>query len=115
MTGKISDKIRLKHILDAIDNIEKFSVGKSKDDLFNDIIYRSFIERQLEIVGEAVTRLSPELKLSHAHVPWKQVSGFRTFIVHEYFSLDLELVWDILENHIHKLKVDMEQIFEQLP
>jgi uncharacterized protein with HEPN domain len=114
MNGRIPDKVRLQHILDAITNIENFSAGKTKDHLYSDLMYRSSIERQLEIIGEASNYLSPETKLENAHVPWRKITGFRNFIVHEYFGLDLELVWGILQDNIPQLKMDVLKIVENI-
>src|SRR5436190_10810156 len=97
MKGKLSDEIRLRHILESIHFIEKFSDGKLKEDLFTDFMYRFSVERQLEIIGEAANNLSPHLKSKHLEVPWPQIISFRNFIVHEYFGLDLELVWNVIE------------------
>jgi uncharacterized protein with HEPN domain len=114
MKGKISDEIRLKHILDAINFIETFSTGKSKDDLYNNFMYRFSIERQLEIIGEAANNLSPQLLQKHSDIPWQQIISFRNFIVHEYFGLDLELVWDVVTNHIPPFKNQVEKILIEL-
>jgi uncharacterized protein with HEPN domain len=72
MKGKISDEIRLRHILDAIGFIEKFSVGKSKQDLYGDFMYRFSVERQLEIIGEAANNLSPDLISQTAMFPGRR-------------------------------------------
>jgi uncharacterized protein with HEPN domain len=114
MKGKISDEIRLKHILDAINFIEAFSAEKSKDDIYNNFMYRFSIERQLEIIGEAANNLSPLLLERHSDIPWPQIISFRNFIVHEYFGLDLELVWDVVVNHIPSFKVQVEKILHDL-
>src|SRR6187431_3684698 len=114
MKGKISDEIRLKHILDAINFIETFSAGKSKDDIYNNFMYRFSIERQLEIIGEAANNLSPILLEKHPDIPWPQIISFRNFIVHEYFGLDLELVWDVIINHIPSFKIQVEKILNEL-
>jgi uncharacterized protein with HEPN domain len=112
MKGKISDEIRLRHILDSINFIEKFSAGKSKKDLYEDDMYRFSVERQLEVIGEAANNLSSALISQHADIPWQQIISFRNFIVHEYFGLDLELVWDVIVNHIPSLKIQIESILK---
>jgi uncharacterized protein with HEPN domain len=110
MKGIVSDEIRLRHILDAIHFIETFSAGKLKEDLFNNFMYRFSIERQLEIIGEAANNLSPELLDKYPGIPLPQIISFRNFIVHEYFGLDLELVWDIIVNHIPLFKEQVQKI-----
>lgn len=112
MKGNLSDEIRLLHILDAIRYMEIFSVDKSKDDLFNDPMYRFSVERQLEIIGEAANNLSDILKNKYSEIPWPKIISFRNFIVHENFGLDLELIWDVVANHIPKLNNDVVEILK---
>lgn len=104
------DKARLLHITEAIHYIETFIEGKVKDDLYNDPMLRFAIERQLEIIGEAANHLSDELKLTNPEIEWRKVIAFRNFIVHEYFGIDLELVWDIVANKIPPLKMVVERM-----
>ena len=110
MKGEKADEIRLQHILDAIGYIEKFSHGKEKDDLYTDAMYRFSVERQLEIIGEAANNLSATLISKYKDVPWPQIISFRNFIVHEYFGLDLDLVWNIIFVHIPPFKMQIETI-----
>ena len=105
MKGKKSDEIRLRHILDAINFINSFSSGRPKDDLYSDHMYLFSVERQLEIIGEAANNLSPSLIEKYHDVPWPQVISFRNFIVHEYFGLDLDLIWSVIINHIPSFKI----------
>ena len=104
------DKARLLHIIEAINYIESFIEGRVKDDLYNDPMLRFAIERQLEIIGEAANHLSDELKLTNPEIEWRKVIAFRNFIVHEYFGIDLELVWDIIANKIPPLKTVVERM-----
>lgn len=104
------DKARLLHIIEAINYIESFIEGRVKDDLYNDPMLRFAIERQLEIIGEAANHLSDELKLTNPEIEWRKVIAFRNFIVHEYFGIDLELVWDIIANKIPPLKRVVERM-----
>lgn len=113
MKGKISDEIRLRHILESINFIETFSAGKVKEDIFKNFMFRFSIERQLEIIGEAANNLSPSLIEKNPDVPWSQIISFRNFIVHECFGLDLELVWDVIVNHIPSFKNQVERILRQ--
>jgi uncharacterized protein with HEPN domain len=99
----------LRHILDAILYIEKFSAGKIKDDIYDDDMYRFSVERQLEIIGEAANNLSSSLISNHKDVPWPQIISFRNFIVHEYFGLDLELIWNVIVVHIPPFKLQMRK------
>ena len=114
MKGKIPDEVRLRHILDAIAFIEKFSTGKSKEDFYTDFMYRFSVERQLEIIGEAASKLSRSFIAKHTYVPWREIISFRNFLAHEYFGLDIELVWGIVVNHIPTLKINTEKILKEI-
>lgn len=110
MKGEKTDEIRLRHILDAILYIEKFSAGKTKEDIYNDAMYRFSVERQLEIIGEAANNLSSSLISNYSDVPWPQIRSFRNFIVHEYFGLDLDLIWNVITVHIPPFRLQIEKI-----
>jgi uncharacterized protein with HEPN domain len=71
---------------------------------------RFAIERQLEITGEAANHLSEKTKLDNPEIEWRKVTAFRNFIVHEYFGVDLELVWDIVANKVPGLKVVVDRM-----
>lgn len=112
MKGKIPDKIRLLHILEAIQHIEKFSSNKTKEDFHNDLMYRFSVERQLEIIGEAANNISSPIQELHSDVPWQKIISFRNFLAHEYFGLDLELVWGIITDNLPQLKEDIQKILK---
>lgn len=112
MTGKIPDKIRLQHIPDAIQNIENFSSNKTKEDFYNDLMYRFSVERQLEVIGEAANNISSSFQELYSEVPWKKIISFRNFLAHEYFGLDLELIWGIVVDNLPQLKKDIRNILK---
>ncbi len=114
MKGEKTDEIRLRHILDAILFIEEFSTGKTKENIYTDLMYRFSIERQLEIIGEASNNLSRSLKSRYKDVPWPQIISFRNFIIHEYFGLDLDLVWNVVVVHIPPFKIQVQKILAEI-
>lgn len=80
---------------------------------------RFAVERQLEIIGEAANHLSDTIKETFPEIEWKKVVAFRNFITHEYFGVDLELIWDILATKISPLKQTIDLMLDyaetQLP
>lgn len=64
------------------------------------------------IIGESVARLSDQIKDSNSNVPWNQIKGFRNFVVHDYFGVDAEEVWQIIQNHLPKLLEDINPILK---
>ncbi|MEZ0540615.1 HepT-like ribonuclease domain-containing protein [Fibrella arboris] len=110
----IPDKARLLHILEAIDYIDQFLVDKTKQDLYDNALLRFAIERQLEIIGEATNHLSALLKEQYPSIDWRKVAAFRNFIVHEYFGVDLDLVWSITQSNIPPLKLTVERMLSSM-
>jgi uncharacterized protein with HEPN domain len=85
------DKAYLKHILDAISDIEKFIEDVGKEELLENKEKQYAVLRAIEIIGEATKNLSKELKAKHPRIPWKDIAGMRDKLIHEYFGVDLEL------------------------
>ena len=100
----LSDKVRLQHILEAIEYVDQFLDGRSGSDLYTNPQLRFAIERQLEIIGEAANNLSEAIKITYIDVEWRKIVAFRNFIVHEYFGVDLELLWIITQKNLPPLK-----------
>ena len=103
MTEK-SQTVFIRHILENIEKIEDFSKGISKEELKNDELRKYAIVRAIEIIGEAVKNLSSEFKEKHKDIPWKEIIGTRDIMIHKYFGVDLEVVWDIISNNLPDLK-----------
>lgn len=105
------DKGRLEHILQAIERIKRYTLGKTFEDFIaNDMMYYAVV-KNIEILGEASNMLTEEFRLSHPQTPWKQVNGMRNYIVHEYFQVDNNVVWDVITNDLPILE---DQIIEYL-
>ncbi len=94
-----TDKERIIHILDAIELIQDWRITRSHDEM-----YQSAVFRQLEIIGEAARHLSDEFKASFTEVPWRQVTGFRNFIVHHYWDTDWSEIEQTVANDIPEVK-----------
>ncbi len=110
MLDRAGDKARLQHILDAITEIEDYIDDVDFHDFENNSMMKNASIRQLEIIGEASSRLSNELKLENPEVNWKDIIGFRNIIIHQYFGIDEKIVWDILINDLPILKKQIEVI-----
>lgn len=106
------DRLRLHDILEAIDLIRNFTQGKTRKDLDKDRLLQSGLLHQLYVIGEAANRISADLKDRHANVPWKVIYGFRNHIAHEYFSLDLNIVWQTVFADVPQMEVLIRKIVE---
>ncbi|RLB63672.1 MAG: DUF86 domain-containing protein [Deltaproteobacteria bacterium] len=83
--------VYLRHIQDAIDEIEQFTAG-GRNDFFARAIVQAAVARNLEIIGEAVKRLPEDFRVSHAEVPWREMAGMRDILIHAYHRGDSDLV-----------------------
>jgi uncharacterized protein with HEPN domain len=105
------DTLYLRHILDAIQKIERYAeVGH--DEFIAESLRHDAVIRQLEIVGEAAKRLSPQV-LSHSpDVPWRQVAGMRDVLIHDYMGVDLERVWNVLQQDLPSMRRAVEELLK---
>lgn len=94
----------LEDIRIAVDRIERYIAGLSRDDFLADEKTVDAVVRNLEIIGEAVRWLPAEFKEQNAVVPWNQIAGLRNRIVHDYFGLDLPLIWHVLQTSLPEFK-----------
>lgn len=103
------DSIYLTHIQDAIRKIKSYTSCSyeefRKDEKGQDAVIRNF-----EIIGEAVKHISEALRNQHSDIPWKKIAGLRDELIHEYFGVDLEIVWRIIQNELPKLESKVKSL-----
>jgi uncharacterized protein with HEPN domain len=97
-------RLYLEDLLEAISKIKRYTANLNKADflannLVLDACYHNFL-----VIGEAVKQLPEELRIQHRQVPWKAIAGLRDMLAHEYFRVDNEILWDVVENHLTTLQ-----------
>jgi uncharacterized protein with HEPN domain len=107
-----SDAERLRDILDAIEQIGRYS-SKGREAFERDELIQVWIVHHLARLGEAVARLSPNIRRRRS-VPWNQIIGMRNILVHEYFRIEPETVWIAVENHLPPLEIRVRTILAEL-
>jgi uncharacterized protein with HEPN domain len=107
------DEQRLSDILTALDWITKVVSGRTEDDFVADETLCYAVAQRLTTVGEAVARLSPEIKARHSAVPWQDIVGLRNILVHEYFGIHWPLVWQTAVDHLPVLRAQIAAIDEE--
>jgi|SRR3989344_185289 len=106
------DSVYIKHILDAIKDIEQSTKGLSKEKFQNSKDVKDACVRRLEVIGEAVKNISQKTKADYPLIEWKKIAGARDVMIHSYFNVDLDVVWGIIKQDLPILKKEIEKIKE---
>lgn len=105
---------RLQHVVECIEKIEIITKNLTYGDYLDDWIKQDAILRNIEIIGEAITHVDDNLKEKYTHVAWVQAKGMRNFLVHEYFKVDHDAVWNTFNNDLPKLKDQINAIINDI-
>jgi uncharacterized protein with HEPN domain len=97
------DRERLHDIREAIERIEKYA-ARGREEFVRDELIQIWVLHHLQIIGEAARALSPAFTEKHAEVPWPQIVGMRNILVHNYFGIDVAIVWSVVERDLPVLK-----------
>lgn len=100
----------LKHILNECDYILRSKEGKTREELLDNETMNRALVRSLEVIGEATKKLPVELKSKYPHVEWADMAGMRDVLIHNYFGVDLDLVWNTIQNDIPELHYQLQEI-----
>jgi uncharacterized protein with HEPN domain len=111
---KSKDLIRLKHMLDSTQAILAFLNGKKRSDLNIDRLLISGITRELEILGEAAGKVSLPTQNLFSEIPWRQLVGMRNRLIHAYFDVDHDIVWNTITNDLPKFSKQLEKAILQM-
>lgn len=98
----MADQERLEHVLQAIGRARTVA-DRGRAAFMADEILQAALQHHLVVVGEAVSRLSPELRAEHPEIPWARIVAVRNRLVHAYFTVDLEVVWGIATDDLPRL------------
>lgn len=108
------DRVRLQHMLDAVLEVIEFTHGKERSDLDDDRKLKHALVRLLEIIGEAANGMSSSIKEEYPDIPWKEMIGMRNRLIHGYFDVDLDIVWQTVSKDIPPLKPLLENVIDEL-
>lgn len=96
------DRLYLGHILEAVERILTYS--EEGEDVFRrELKTQDAIIRNLQVMGEAVKKVSTRTRVVHPEIPWKDIAGMRDRVVHDYFGISLDIVWDVVRKHVPPL------------
>ena len=113
MTSR-SDNSLLFDILECCERIASYIAGVTKDAFEGNYQLQDALIRKLEVIGEATKGLSQEIIDANPNIPWSRMAGMRNRMVHQYFRVDLDVVWQTVTNDIPQLRFQIEPIYEKL-
>ncbi|OGF23451.1 hypothetical protein A3D45_00895 [Candidatus Falkowbacteria bacterium RIFCSPHIGHO2_02_FULL_42_9] len=105
-------KIFLSHILESIEAIEEYTAGISQDEFSGSRQKVDAVTRRIEIIGEATKNLPANFRAANIHIPWKQMTGMRDNLVHEYFGIDYDEVWQTIKEDLPVLKKEIKMLLK---
>ncbi|WP_026701682.1 HepT-like ribonuclease domain-containing protein [Salibacterium aidingense] len=106
------DNLYLTHILECIENIETY-LPNGEEDFFRSKLVQDAVIRNLEIMGEAAKRISKNFRNQHLHVPWREMTDIRNVLIHDYFGVDNDIVWNVVEKELPPLKEKIMDLLHQ--
>lgn len=109
---KKDDTVYLRHIFDAIKKIEEYTTGMNEKSFFASDKTQDAVIRQLEIIGEATKRITINTRSNHSGIPWKDMAGMRDKLIHDYFGVDINAVWQTVEEDLPFLKNEVATILK---
>ncbi len=106
------DKIRLQHILDEANEACQYIEGLSFDEFRKDGKTVRAVIRSIEVIGEAASKLSLDFRKDHPEVPWQKISGMRNRLIHVYFDIDYQIMWQTVKENLPSLIHQIQSILK---
>ncbi len=108
-------KIRIRDILDCIDRIDRYTRGYSLEDFRGDDKTIDSVLRNLEIIGEAARFIPTEIQMKYPQVAWREMQAMRNIVIHEYHGVNIEIIWQTVQENLPPLVPALKQILDQEP
>ena len=106
-----ADHDRLRDVVDAIERIERYA-KQGRDAFDSSDLIQTWMVHNIEIIGEACRAITDEYRTSHPEIPWRDIIGMRTILIHHYFDVDANAVWSAVERDIPKLRAAITKILD---
>ncbi len=105
-----NDLTYLGDILDAIQRIESYTTSVGKNEFIENLMMQDAVMLQIEVIGEATNNITDEFQEQYDEIPWSQMRGLRNRIVHDYRGINLNVIWDTVQNNLPALKRQVQEI-----
>jgi len=107
------DRVYLSHMRDAIAKIERYVAGADYETFTGNDMMIDAVVRELEIIGEAARNLSVSFVEQHPDIPWSRIKRMRNILIHEYFGVNLKVVWDTSHSNLPQLKTSVQNVLAE--
>ncbi|MEQ6122366.1 DUF86 domain-containing protein [Reichenbachiella sp. MALMAid0571] len=111
--SKRNPLLLLEDMLESAQKIKKYTNGQSIEQFTNDEKTVDAVVRNFEIIGEAASRIDLEFRYEYPQIEWKRLKGFRNRLIHDYFGVDYEIVWEIIQSDLDELIFQLESIIKR--
>ena len=111
---KKDDTVYLHHIRDALDRIAYYLKGISQEEFYRNLLLQDGVIRQLEIIGEAIKRVTKNLRDNYPEIPWQDIAGMRDKLIHDYMGVDAETVWLTAKDDAPVLKNQIDRVLKNI-
>jgi uncharacterized protein with HEPN domain len=108
-----SDTIRIKHMIEAAEEAISFAEGKERKDLNGERMLVLSVIKEIEMIGEAAAKISVEVRGKKSQIPWNDIVGMRNHLVHGYFDVDLDLLWNTIEHNLPVLVMNLKKVLSR--
>lgn len=105
-------KVYLDDIIEAVERIRDYTNGLSFATFCDDRKTVDAVNRNLAIIGEAANKIPEEIKTKYSTIEWYRIIGLRNILIHDYFRVDLEIIWDIIENKLFPLENQIKEMYQ---
>jgi len=113
MREQVRNKGRLEHILESIANVIEFTKNTTFEDFVNEKILRFAVVKNIEIIGEASYKLTNDFRDNHPEIEWEKIIAMRHLLVHGYYQINVERLWQIIQKDLLPLKDKIQMLYEK--
>ena len=113
MPAKPTDLERVDHMIESINKIFSYTEDLGYEEFHKNGLVQDAVVKNFEVIGEAAYHITSELKDKYSNIEWKKIQGLRHVLVHDYYKVNPEILWNTKDEHLHDLLVDLEELIEE--